>query len=382
LPVLKAVSKKGIDMGKPIVQMLTTESHAAGDLRHALGHGYDMRAQKRIANDEIARDERLAGAIVICDMDAVDDVGLAALKEWRRTPEALLKPIIFIGQDSDRKRLLAHDLLTGANFVRRPFDGDVITGLVQRLSATQFKSEPEPQKRQKLYLAHPSQAAALEECDGILDAVFGAFETRERVNVSDISARSATIVESLHETGLDTWIKAVRNHHNLTYQHCLLVTGTLVGFGQFLGMRRADLQRLATGGLLHDIGKAGIPLSILDKPTTLTPEEMSLMQRHPTLGVARLQHASGVSESLVRLVRDHHEFLDGSGYPGGLMAESIPDPVRLLTIADIFSALIEKRSYKPPMPSVDAIEIMGRMQGRLDPDLFKAVQQVMLKVSS
>jgi putative nucleotidyltransferase with HDIG domain len=369
-------------MGKPVVQMLTTEPHAAGDLRHALGHGYDMRAQKRIANDEIARDERLAGAIVICDMDAVDDAGLVALKEWRRTPEALLKPIIFIGKDSDRKRLLANDLLKDANFVRRPFDGDTVTALVQQLSAARFQSAPEPQKRQKLYLAHPSQAAALESCDTILDTIFGAFEARENVNVSDIAARSATIVDSLHETGLDTWINAVRNHHNLTYQHCLLVTGTLVGFGQFLGMRQADLERLATGGLLHDIGKAGIPLSILDKPTTLTPEEMALMQRHPTLGVARLQHATGVSESLVRLVRDHHEFLDGSGYPGGLMAESIPDPVRLLTIADIFSALVEKRSYKPPMPSADAIEIMSRMQGRLDADLFKAVQNVMQKVTN
>jgi putative nucleotidyltransferase with HDIG domain len=193
--------------------------------------------------------------------------------------------------------------------------------------------------------------------------------------------RSSVVVHSLADTGLQDWIMAVREHHNSTYQHCLLVTGVLVGLGQALGMKPHDLRRLASGGLLHDIGKAAIPLSILDKPASLSADELKIMQRHPGIGAARLSQGPGVSEDLIRLVRDHHEYLDGSGYPNGIMDNNIPDPVRLLTIADVYAALIERRSYKVSLTSADAVAALEAMRGQIDMALLRACAPVLRKVA-
>jgi HD-GYP domain-containing protein (c-di-GMP phosphodiesterase class II) len=85
-----------------------------------------------------------------------------------------------------------------------------------------------------------------------------------------------------------------------------------------------------------------------------------------------------ISAEVLDAVRHHHEYLDGSGYPDGLCAESITDLVRILTISDIFSALIESRRYKPPMPREDAYEVLTRMQGQLEQPLVKAFRDVAL----
>src|SRR5450759_928337 len=100
---------------------------------------------------------------------------------------------------------------------------------------------------------------------------------------------------------------------------------------------------------LHDIGKARIPLSILDKPGRLDPGEEDIMRRHPVIGYDLLKDISGISPEILDGVRHHHEYLDGSGYPDALMAPEISDPLRLLTISDIFAALIESRPYRPAM---------------------------------
>ena len=91
-----------------------------------------------------------------------------------------------------------------------------------------------------------------------------------------------------------------------------------------------------------------------------------------------LKESAGISPEILDAVRHHHEFLDGSGYPDALCAESISDMVRLLTIADIFAALIEQRSYKPPMLREQAFEIIQSMGGRLEMPLVAAFKEVAL----
>src|SRR4029453_19021291 len=105
---------------------------------------------------------------------------------------------------------------------------------------------------------------------------------------------------------------------------------------------------------LHDVGKAGIPLEILDKPGALDDGEMALMQGHAVLGYDALCGVKGISAEVLDAVRHHHEFLDGTGYPDRLRGAEIGDLVRVLTIADIFAALIEARAYRPPMARAKA----------------------------
>src|SRR5829696_2824775 len=89
---------------------------------------------------------------------------------------------------------------------------------------------------------------------------------------------------NIEEEGFARWIATVRKHHSQTYQHCLIVTGVAVTFAQDLGFSKTDRHRVATAGLLHDVGKARIPLSILEKPGPLNDDELAIMRKHPLLG--------------------------------------------------------------------------------------------------
>jgi HD-GYP domain-containing protein (c-di-GMP phosphodiesterase class II) len=124
-----------------------------------------------------------------------------------------------------------------------------------------------------------------------------------------------------------------------------------VAFAQHLGMREDDQRRLARAALLHDVGKAFIPVAILDKPGVLTDEEMIEIRKHPRLGYDALAAQGGFPPEMLDVVLHHHEFLDGTGYPDGLRGDQISDIVRLTTIVDIYAALVEKRAYRLPLPT-------------------------------
>ena len=186
------------------------------------------------------------------------------------------------------------------------------------------------------------------------------------------------IADNIAEHGLSDWLATVRCHHEGTYQHCLLVTGIAVDFGLSLGMAKADIERLHSAAMFHDIGKAKIPLAVLDKTGRLDERERALIETHPVAGYEILKDTPGISAEILDAVRHHHEYLDGSGYPDALSATSISDIVRILTISDIFAALIEQRAYKTTMPREEAYDILRSMNGKLEKPLVDAFRKVAL----
>ena len=104
-----------------------------------------------------------------------------------------------------------------------------------------------------------------------------------------IDHATEAIIDQVQEEGLASWIETVRKHHSHTYQHSLLVTGLAVGFGLQLGFSRADTKRLSFAGIMHDIGKARVPVSILEKPGPLDEKEMDVIRQHPMFGWEALQ---------------------------------------------------------------------------------------------
>jgi putative two-component system response regulator len=149
-------------------------------------------------------------------------------------------------------------------------------------------------------------------------------------------------------------------------------------FNEFLTDRVID--QLAKSAPLHDIGKVGIPDSILLKPGKLTPDEWEIMKTHAKLGSDAIEQAERDADQLVEflvLAKDiahyHHEKWDGSGYPEGLAGGDIPIAARLMALADVFDALISPRVYKPPMPFDDAFDIIVAGRGsHFDPDVTDA----------
>src|SRR5207248_4975730 len=138
-----------------------------------------------------------------------------------------------------------------------------------------------------------------------------------------------------------------------------------------LGMRDDDQRRLARAALLHDVGKAFIPVAILDKPGPLTLEEMEEMRQHPRRGYDALAAQGSFPPEMLDVVLHHHEFLDGTGYPNGLEGDRISDIVRLTTILDVYSALVEKRPHRLPFTHAKAFAIMEQMPGKFDPTLLQ-----------
>jgi putative nucleotidyltransferase with HDIG domain len=165
-------------------------------------------------------------------------------------------------------------------------------------------------------------------------------------------------------------------HHAGSYRHCLFVTGFAVAYAQHLGMREDDQRRLARAALLHDVGKAFIPVAILDKPGPLTLEEMEEMRQHPRRGFDALTAQGGFPPEMLDVVLHHHEFLDGTGYPDGLNGKEISDIVRLTTIVDIYAALVEKRAYRLQFTHAKAFGMMEEMGDKIDQHLLHAFRPV------
>jgi putative nucleotidyltransferase with HDIG domain len=211
-----------------------------------------------------------------------------------------------------------------------------------------------------------------------IGSMFSAVLSGKPIDVRGARGAGSRIADNIAEDGLSSWLETVRRHHEGTYQHCLLVTGIAIDFGLSLGLAKRDIERLYSAAIFHDIGKAKIPLAILDKPGHLDAEERALIETHPAAGWEVLKGSAGISPEILDAVRHHHEYLDGSGYPDALCATSISDIVRILTISDIFSALIEHRPYKPTMSREQAYEIVRGMRGKLEMPLVAAFRDVAL----
>ena len=221
-------------------------------------------------------------------------------------------------------------------------------------------------------------SSALTDCAAAFASMFLAAQACKPIGLSDATRATSQIIDRVQSSGLTCFLDEVRRYHKGTFQHCLLVTGVAVGFGIEIGFSGLDVSRLGIAATLHDIGKACIPLSILDKPGRLEADEDEIMKRHPGTGYNLLKEISGMTPEILDGVRHHHEYLDGSGYPDGLTSSKISDLVRLLTISDIFAALIEARPYRAPMPRHTAYQILCDMDGKLETSLVKAFKNVAL----
>jgi len=168
------------------------------------------------------------------------------------------------------------------------------------------------------------------------------------------------------------WMKLARAHDPLLHHHSLLVAELCASFSAFLNYSNSERRILVRAALLHDIGKVKIPAEILRKPSPLTTQEFSTVKSHAQLGYEMLDQAGETDKTLLTVTRDHHERLDGSGYPRGLIAGEISVPVRVVTLCDVFAAMTEPRPYAEVMQWDEALERMAAKRARLDLELLSA----------
>jgi putative nucleotidyltransferase with HDIG domain len=162
-----------------------------------------------------------------------------------------------------------------------------------------------------------------------------------------------------------------------TEEHTRRVATLTVQVGEALGLSPTRLRSLAIGGLLHDIGKLSVPDSILQKPGPLTDDEFWVIKQHPERGRELLNELGGFDESVRRLVLDHHERLDGSGYPRGIDAQELDLATRILAVCDVYDALVSRRAYRPAWSREEALALLhDESYVAFDPRCVAALERI------
>jgi putative nucleotidyltransferase with HDIG domain len=187
--------------------------------------------------------------------------------------------------------------------------------------------------------------------------------------LQEIRRSQSAQIEDLLET-LSALIDA---KDRFTYEHSKGVVKYAVALAEKMGLTPEELEVLRKAALVHDIGKVGIADEVIGKPGKLSPEEYSLVKRHPAIGADVIGRISGL-QALVPLVRHHHERWDGGGYPDGLKGDEIPVPVRILSLADALEAMLTDRPHRAaPLSFQEILAEVQRCSGtQFDPQVVAA----------
>ena len=223
-----------------------------------------------------------------------------------------------------------------------------------------------------IYVDSVSYAEVFDEVDLALLASIG-----QQAGTAVERARLVDDLENLFVGAMLAITASIEAKDSYTRGHSERVTIYALMLADKLGLGSTDRDVIELGALLHDVGKIGIPESVLLKPGALNDEEFALMKRHPSLGAAIISNMPELDRivpmgRVIDAVRYHHEKLDGSGYPGALFGQQIPLAARILAIADCFDALITDRPYRAGLPRASALSIMRRDAGsHFDPLLVE-----------
>jgi putative nucleotidyltransferase with HDIG domain len=305
---------------------------------------------------------------VITDVDFRHPAGIKRLRHLLSQPRALAAPIVAIlRDDSHVERVQA--VAVGATAF---FPANVSVSAISAALAPVIRSTSP--------WAAPAEGLApeqnIEQTRLQFGTIFSAAARGELVSRTGVDSTTASVMVAVAEGGIRQWLDVVWTYDEATYQHCLLVTGLAVEFAASLQFSRNDQKQVVRAALLHDVGKARIPLAILNKAEALTNDEVAIMRGHAGIGYEMLRGQGDYDPELLEVVLRHHELLDGSGYPDGLAGPQINDLVRLVTICDIYAALIERRPYRQAIEPARAFKILQEMEGKLEGALVRAFAQV------
>lgn len=245
--------------------------------------------------------------LVLLDVVLPDQSGIALCRQLKDNPQTRLIPVILITGLTDRNSKLAGIEVGADDFLNKPMDPQELFARVQSLL------------RLKRF-------------------------TDELENAEDVLFSLALGVEA---------------RDSYTQGHCERLANYAAALGRRLRLPDEDVLALRRAGVLHDIGKIGVPDAILRKPGGLTAEEWRVMRRHPILG-EEICHPLRSLTRVLPVIRHHHEHWNGRGYPDGLEAERIPLLARILQVVDAYDALTTERPYKPAWPHSRAIDQMRR----------------------
>lgn len=275
--------------------------------------------------------------VYFLDISLPDGCGLALAEEASNSPL-----VIVITGSSDIQTAIQAIRGGAIDFITKPFSmGDLLHRLDKVME--EWKSRSNMQ-----YYARALENLVIAKTDELSHTSRKMDEIRD----ATVAALGAALNLKDHETS----------------DHCTRVSVNSVRLGEALSLTGRELQNLKWGAYLHDVGKIGIPESVLLKPADLTPEERAVVQRHPLMGWNMLRGIEFLQDA-TDVVLSHHERFDGSGYPNRLRGADIPLHARIFAVMDSLDAMTSERPYRPAIPFAAACrELEGQAGVQFDPD--------------
>ena len=349
--------------------MLILTDRASGGLEI---YGYLTRGRRcHVVPLHQAQAPPLKHPIIVCDVDIGNMTSVrllrAALKVHRVDADI---PVLFLTRDSSRLTAALAISLDATELVACNDRPAVIHEAAERLiCAYQSRNKGAPRPARMTEARASDAKSALASC-------FDAVKRGEPVSIAEMDRGASVVLGAIKQANIRSWLDVVWQFDDGTYQHCLLVTGLSAAFSLKWGLTPNHQDLLVQAALLHDVGKARVPPAILNKPGALSKPERDVMRGHPALGHAMLAGQRGVSPVILDVILHHHEYLDGTGYPDRLQGRQISEYVRIVTICDIYAALIERRPYRAPMPPQQAFAVLTDLGAKLDRNLLKCFEAV------
>src|SRR6266498_1507566 len=296
------------------------------------GEGYELEMAEN-GLQAIEKAKKLLPDVILLDVMMPGMTGFEVCQRIRNDPEVAEIPIIILTALDDRDSLL-NALKAGADdFISKPFDRYELRARL--LGITRLNRYHKLiQERTKLREAHMQLLAA-------------------------------------YEATIEGWSHAMDLRDKETEGHSRRVAELTVKLARALDMSDNEIMHLRRGALLHDMGKLGIPDSILHKPASLTDEEWVIMRKHPQFACDMLERVEYLRAAL-DIPYCHHEKWDGTGYPRGLKGEEIPMAARLFAIVDVWDALTSDRPYRPAWSEEEALAYIREQTGKhFDPQVVE-----------
>ncbi len=206
---------------------------------------------------------------------------------------------------------------------------------------------------------YPRAKAAVDELATTVGTIFDQVATGGALDVLKVKQSVDPMIDSItRNPDACIWLARMKQQDSYTYQHSVGASIWAVALGRQLGLPRADLRSLAIGGLLFDVGKLGVPASLLRATRKLSDEEFAEVRGHVNRGVDMIQSSGLMNRDVLDMVAHHHERHDGSGYPQGLAGDAIPVYARIAAIVDCYDAITSHRSYARAIPPSVAIKML------------------------
>lgn len=241
-----------------------------------------------------------------------------------------------------------------------------------------------PQARKQIERLHTDDRSKVELSDSVktrvaegIQFIYSNTESKELADATNnIASNLMNAINSTDAIAVD--ISALKTSDEYTFKHSVDVATMSMVLAKQQGLSQKQIYEIGVAGLLHDIGKTKIPLDILNKPARLTDEEFAVMKQHPVFGYRMIKDRDEFSNEICMAVLQHHEKMNSKGYPIGFPSDKITQYARILTIADIYDALVTERPYKSAFSQRDAVEMIMSMTGELDITAMKSFLESMI----